>query len=223
MGARLQEAGIADMAALWAADGQRLKRIWNSIVGLRLHALLHGADLPSPINPTRSIGHQHVLAPDERSKSRAAPVIRQLLVRAAQRLHTDSFYCRRLYLEIRWVQNIGYHADECRFKETQDTQYLLGQLMRLWHEVPEFKPLRIGIELGDLRPAAHHQADLFDRPKAPDLTRAVDALNSKYGKDAVYYGARIPMGSKIPFTRVPRMDQFKIHPLEVQNHGERSK
>lgn len=209
MEARLHTAGISTMADLWAADAQHLKRIWNSVVGLRFHALLHGADLPTPINPTRSIGHQHVLSPDERSREKATPVIRQLLARAAQRLRTEGFYCRRLYLEIKWVQNLGYHADESRFKETQDTHFLLTNLMRLWDESPDFKPLRIGIVLADLQPLARHQPDLFDRPKAPNLTRALDALNSRYGRDTVFYGVpKLAMTSKISFSRVPRLGEF---------------
>jgi len=209
MEARLRAAGINTMADLWAADPQRLKRIWNSVVGLRFHALLHGADLPTPINPTRSIGHQHVLSPDERTMEKATPVIRQLLVRASQRLRTDGFYCRRLYLEIKWVQNLGYHADECRFKETQETHFLLINLMRLWSNAPDFKPLRIGIVLADLRPQASHQPDLFDKPKAPNLIRAIDVLNSRYGRGTIHYGMSIPaMTSKISFTRVPKLEEF---------------
>lgn len=209
MDARLRANGILDMAALWAADAQHLKRIWGGVLGLRFHALLHGADLPTPINPTRSIGHQHVLAPDERTKIKSMPVIRQLLVRAAQRLRTDGFYCRRLYLEIKWVQNLGYHADECRFKETQDTHFLLTNLMRLWNESPDLKPLRIGIVLADLQPIARHQPDLFDKPKAPNLTRAMDALNARYGRDTIFYGVpKLAMTSKISFTRVPKMEEF---------------
>jgi hypothetical protein len=40
------------------------------------------------------------------------------------------------------VQNLGYHFDECRFKEAQNTRFLLKHLMRLW-VAPGFKPLRI--------------------------------------------------------------------------------
>jgi DNA polymerase-4 len=61
MEVRLQRAGIRDVAGLWAADAQFLKRVWNGVTGLRFHALLHGVDLPSPVHPTRSMGHQHVL------------------------------------------------------------------------------------------------------------------------------------------------------------------
>ena len=61
----------------------------------------------------------------------AAPVIRQLLIRVAQSLRTDGFYCSRLGLNIKWVQDLGQHFDECRFEETRDTQLLLNSLMGL--------------------------------------------------------------------------------------------
>ena len=209
MEVRLREAGIRDVAGLWAADAQYLKRIWNGVMGLRFHALLHGADLPSPIHPTRSMGHQHVLSPNERTKDKATPVIRQLLSRVAQRLRTDGFYCRRLYLEIKWVQDLGYHFDDCRFKETQDTRVLLKSLMRLWANAPGLKPLRIGVVLTDLIPKAAHQPDLFDRPEPVNLTNAIDRLNSRYGRGTINYGSSLAaMTSKIAFQRVPKLEEF---------------
>jgi DNA polymerase-4 len=209
MQVRLHEAGITDIAGLWAADAQHLRRIWNGITGLRFHALLHGADLASPVNPTRSMGHQHVLSPDERTMEKATPVIRQLLTRAAQRLRSDGFYCRRLCLDIKWVQDLGHHFDECRFQETQDTRVLLKTLMRVWSAAPGLKPLRVGVVLTDLAPKATHQPDLFDRPEPVHLTTAIDRLNSRYGRGTINYGSSIPaMGSKISFQRVPKLEEF---------------
>lgn len=206
---RLKRNGIRDMAALWAADAYRLRQIWNGVVGLRFHTLLHGADLPSPINPRRSMGHQHVLAPEDRTKEKATPVMRQLLNRVAQRLRDDGFYTRRMFIEIKWTQNLGYFAEETTFKETQDTGYLLSALMRLWDKVPNFKPLRIGVTLADLKPIAAHQPDLFDKPKYPKLTQAIDELNEKYGRDTVRFGpVALAMTSKISFTRVPKLKEF---------------
>ena len=72
---------------------------------------------------------------------KAAPVIRQLPIRVAQRLRTDGFYCRRLGLNIKWVQDLGQHFDECRFQETRDTQLLLNSLMGLWSAAPKNEAL----------------------------------------------------------------------------------
>jgi DNA polymerase-4 len=206
---RLNQAGILDMPQLWAADAQRLKRIWGGVNGLRFHALLHGADLPSPATSTRSMGHQHVLAPEERTLQKATPVIRQLLTRVAQRLRTEGFYCKRLGLEIKWIQNLGHHWDECRFKETQDTHFLLTTLMRLWESAPDWKPLRVGVVLGDLTPRGVHQPDLFDEPEDTNLTKAIDQMNTRFGKGTITFGSSAaPMTSKIAFQRVPKLDEF---------------
>jgi DNA polymerase-4 len=197
------------MQQLWNADAQRLKRIWGGVNGLRFHALLHGADLASPPTTTRSMGYQHVLAPDERTLEKATPIIRQLLTRVAQRLRTEGYYCRRLRLDIKWVQDLGSHADECRFNETQETQFLLTNLMRLWSAAPRLKPLRIGVTLADLTPKAVHQPDLFDTAQATSLTSAIDKVNSRFGKGTVTFGAAgEPMTSKIAFQRVPKLDEF---------------
>jgi DNA polymerase-4 len=155
------------------------------------------------------MGHQHVLAPEERTMERATPVIRQLLVRAAQRLRSDGFYCRRLCLDIKWVQDLGHHFDERRIQETQDTRVLLKTLMRLWYAAPGLKPLRVGVVLTDLAPQATHQPDLFDQPTTAGLTAAIDRLNSRYGRGTINYGSSIPeMTSKIAFQRVPKLEEF---------------
>ena len=53
--------------------------------------------------------------------------MRQLLVRAAQRLRDDGFFCRRLTVEVKWL---GRDRDSwtatAASSETQDTGMLLG-------------------------------------------------------------------------------------------------
>ena len=209
MAVRLERAGIRDMAALWQADGQRLRHIWNGIGGVRFHELLHGADLASVKTSKQSISHQHVLAPDQRSIEKSTEVIRQLTIRAAQRLRDGNLFCRRLILHIKWMQDFGYYVREYRLSETQDTSVLLQALMPLWKQAPKLKPLRIGVTLLDLVGEADHQPDLFDKPKPAHLTNAIDELNAKFGRGAVTFGTSMPyMVSKIAFQRVPDIKEF---------------
>lgn len=212
MGARLRQAGITTIAALWAADSSRLRGIWGGVMGVRYHALLHGADLSSPTRPRRSISHQHVLPPEQRSLRAATPVLRQLLVRAAERLRRENFYCRRLAVDIKWPQQLGHWMAEQRCAETQDTGFLLRLLMTMWENAPPGRPLRIGIVLADLTPAAAHQPDLFDRRQPATLTAAIDRMNGKYGHGTVHYGLTPQvlkdMSSKIAFQRVPDLREF---------------
>jgi DNA polymerase IV len=101
MAERLQRVGITDMATLWNTDAAHLRMIWGGVAGAKMHELLHDADITSPKTERSSISHQHVLAPDDRTIEGAACIVRQLLVRATQRLRDDGFYCRRLVVEVK--------------------------------------------------------------------------------------------------------------------------
>ena len=210
MAERLQRAGITDIATLWKTDAVRLRLIWGGLAGPKMHGLLHGEDILSAKQARSSISHQHVLAPDDRSVDGAAPIMRQLLVRAAQRLRDDGFYCRRLIVEVKWFGRDGDSWTEKRnFSETQDTGVLLHVLQDIWKQVPDLKPLRVGVALTGLAAQEAHQVDLFDKPRNARLVRAIDLVNEKFGKGALVYGDAAPrQSSKIAFQRVPKVEEF---------------
>jgi DNA polymerase-4 len=210
MAERLRRAGIADIATLWKTDAARLRSVWGGVAGAKMHELLHGVDIASPRQARSSISHQHVLAPEERSVQRAAPVVRQLLVRAAQRLRDDGFFCRRLAVEVKWLGRDGdAWSGKRSFAEMQDTRALLHVLQDIWLQVPNQKPLRVGIALSGLAEQEAHQPDLFDKPQDARLASAIDAVNERFGKGAVTYGdAARDQGSKIAFQRVPKVKEF---------------
>ncbi len=207
---RLQKAGITDIATLWSTDASRLRLIWGGVAGAKMHALLHGEDIVSAKHARSSIGHQHVLAPEERTKLKSAPVMRQLLARAAERLRDEGFFCRRLTVEVKWLgRERDLWSDKRTFPETQDTGMLLRALEEILREVPDRTPLRIGVALSSLAPAQAHQPDLFDKPSDARLMTAIDRLNAKFGKSAITYGtAGDEQTSKIAFQRVPKVDEF---------------
>jgi hypothetical protein len=95
------------------------------------------------------------------------------------------------------------------FTETQDTRALLHVLQDIWEQVPNKKPLRVGIALSGLAEKDAHQPDLFDKPQDARLVSAIDAVNEKFGKGALGYGdAARDQGSKIAFQRVPKVKEF---------------
>ena len=114
--------------------------------------------------------------------------------RAAQRLRDDGFFCRRLAVEVKWL---GRDRDPWTgtrsFSETQDTGVLLGVLQQIWPEVPELRPLRVGVTLSNLALKEAHQPDLFDKPSDARLVRAIDELNAKFGKSAITYVLAAPI------------------------------
>jgi DNA polymerase IV len=210
MAERLQKADITDIATLWKTDASRLRLIWGGMAGDKMHALLHGEDIVSPKHARSSISHQHVLAPKDRTKQKSATVVRQLLLRAAQRLRDDGFFCRRLAVEVKWLRRDGDTWSATRsFSETQDTAVLLRVLQEIWLEVPDLKPLRIGVALSNLALKEAHQPDLFDKPRDARLVTAIDEVNAKFGKGAISYGAAAgDQSSKIAFQRVPKVEEF---------------
>jgi DNA polymerase-4 len=210
MAERLRRAGVTDMATLWNTDAARLRMIWGGVAGAKMRELLHGADIASPKTERSSISHQHVLAPEDRSIEGAAPIVRQLLVRAAQRLRDDGFYCRRLVVEVKPLgRDRESWTDKRSFAETQDTGMLLHVLQAIWQKVPNLKPLRVAIALTGLAAQEKHQPDLFDKPKNAKLVRAIDEVNEKFGKGALMYGDAAPdQTSKIAFQRVPKVKEF---------------
>ena len=210
MAEHLRRSGITDIGTLWNTDAARLRLIWGGVAGAKMHELLHGVDVGSTKTSRSSMSHQHVLAPEDRSIEGAAPIMRQLLVRVAQRLRDDGFYCRRLVVDVKWLgRDRGSWTDKRSFSETQDTGMLLHVLRDIWEQVPDLKPLRVGVALAGLAAKEEHQPDLFEKPRNAKLVQAIDAVNEKFGKGALIYGDAAPdQTSKIAFQRVPKVKEF---------------
>jgi len=134
-----------------------------------------------------------------------APIVRQLLVRAGQRLRDDGFYGRRLVVELKpFGRDRDSWTDKRSFAEAQDTGVLLHVLQDVWRQGPDVKPLRVGVAVTGLAAEEKHLPDLFDKLKNAKLVRAIDEVNERFGK-----GARASnQTSKIGFQRVPKVKEF---------------
>jgi DNA polymerase-4 len=212
---RLHRAGILTVAELWQASPMRLRRVWGGINGLLFHQMLHGVDIQPPSSRfAKSMGHQHVLEPELRTRDGAANFARHLLTKAAERLRRGDYFCRRLGLHLSWVGDLGGWWDEMSFNETRDTGFLLGCLDQLWPRVPRYKPLSVGVVLLDLVPATQHQPDLFDgvNQRRQKLSPMIDRINDRYGCCAIGFGLLPPdvraFKGHAAFHRVPESWEF---------------
>jgi DNA polymerase-4 len=212
---RLHRAGILTVAQLWNATPLQLRRVWGRINGLLFHQMLHGVDIQPPSSRfSKSVGHQHVLEPERRTRDGAHHLRSILLTKAAERLRRGDYYCRRLGLHLSWVGDLGGCWDEITFQETRDTGFLLARLEDLWPRVPRTKPLSVGVVMLDLVPAAMHQPDLFapDTDRRQKLSPLVDRINDRYGRCAIGFGL-FPPGVRAfkghaAFHRVPESWEF---------------
>lgn len=231
MSARLNRGGIYRMADLWRVNPKTLRHIWGGIEGERFWYKLHGIQLPERPTTRRTVGHSHVLAPEWRPEPQARIVAERLLLKAASRLRRLGFYAQAMTLSVR-VENGPRLAVDTRFHRTCDSPGLHTVLLQLWEEVthsparrerPQAERLRIkkvAVTLHGLIAQDEVQPELFDHPQAhqrqkrrEQLSRAMDTLNAKYGRDTVVMGflpkrSHAFSGTKIAFTRIPDTAEF---------------
>ncbi|MES1999573.1 MAG: DNA polymerase [Pseudomonadota bacterium] len=209
---RLNNAGIHSMQDLWAADKGKLARAWGSIEGERIYAKLRGEWLLRAPSARASVGHSHVLAPELRNDPAAYSVLHRLLQKAAVRLRSYGLLAGAMQLKVKYLRYPSWHA-QLRFDPTADTLGLTDVLDLMWRDKSAVRddPLAVGVTLTLLSEAAHHTPSLFNTENTRSaLNTTVDKLNTRFGKNAVYYGAAhnalqaAPM--RIAFGHIPDLD-----------------
>ena len=163
--------------------------------------------------------------PELRDPAKAKDVARRLTLKAASRLRRMEYYAGAMAFSARLENHTRVHAEE-RFYRAQDNKTFLDLLNRLWTQALKTKPWRqdqksLG-QLSDLVAATNLQSDLFTnlpdvglaaRGRSEKLSRAMDKINHRFGRDSILLGmtpsqGKSFSGSKIAFTRIPDVDEF---------------
>ncbi len=209
---RLHQEHIFTVEQLCAAPKERLRKAWGGIEGERIFASLRGETLPILETSRRTIGHSHVLPPEERNKKDAEAVMHRLLQKAATRLRYMDYFAGGLHVFVKRVDQSHWH-NEMRFNGSQDTIEFLQILKKLWLSQPAQSPppLLVGLHFFGLISRQNHTGSLFEQQSMrPKLYQAIDLLNQRYGKKAVYFGGAhqalesAPM--RIAFNRIPLLE-----------------
>ncbi len=231
---RLIKAGITTTSALLSLKAEQMRTIWGGVWGERMWHLLRGVDLPELETQRRTIGHSHIMAPELRQPAKAVYVARRLALKAASRLRRMEYYASELSLSIRVEQGPGLNSIRLEGNlscwRAQDNMTFLHLLDRIWQkhmqairvqkiQFPRIK--KISITLYGLVETSHIVADLlesetderFRRLKAENISRAMDKLNQRFGRDTVALGmlpsqGKSFTGTKIAFTRIPDREEF---------------
>lgn len=223
---RLAAAGLVTMAQLLAMTPDQARQSWGNVWGERLHLLLNGHEIADVPHQQKSIGHSHVLGPDKRPLAVARLVARRLVMKAGTRLRRANLRTGWLGLSVKGeVRGTRWKAG-LKLPQVMDSLSLIEAMERLWAQMtaafPHQRLLQVGVVLGDLSPADGAQADLFDDAallcartdaRRLALSRAMDKVNSRFGRDAVTLGhdrqgATRSRGPAIAFTRIPELAEF---------------
>jgi DNA polymerase-4 len=222
MDRRLGQAGVHDMAGLWALSPRQMREIWGSSWGPRMWQLLRGEDLPEIETQRRSIGHSHVMAPALRDPAAAVFVARRLLLKAVSRLRRMDFCAGGLDFSARLEDGTKVKA-AARCRPAQDSMVFLRMLDGIWRDTVDGRRIKkLGVTLHQLLPVADVQPDLLDLPDVPamaarrrdeTLSRVMDRLNQRFGRDTVLLGmtpaqGKSFSGTEVAFTRIPDMREF---------------
>ncbi|WP_425228264.1 DNA polymerase Y family protein [Sphingomonas sp.] len=231
MEARLARDGVNDIRQLLGRRPRDAGHAWGGRDGDRLWFLLHGVDLPDKPTQSRTIGHSHVLSPSMRGPEPARLTARRLVLKAASRLRRKGYRARLLVLHGRFEDDKSTWRASIRLPATQDSFVILDRLDALFPRLREagrartggFRLRMIGTTLAEIEPAAGEQASLWAHldPEDPlaresrgvHLSRALDRINERWGRNAVsvgpLHGGRLDrVGTKIAFGRIPELSEF---------------
>lgn len=172
-----------------------------------------------------------MLSPGRRSSEPSRLTARRLTLKAASRLRRGGYATRRLVLHARFEASKRHWRQAHRIPRTQDSFSILRGLDALWRRLGEaaaaepggFALRMVGVALEDLDAEDGEQGSLFGALAADDplaretrnlsLSRAMDVINQRFGRNAVMLGpvtgGRIDrVGTSIAFGRIPDAAEF---------------
>ena len=229
MKSRLARGGVNDIEQLCDRMPRAAGSVWGGLDGDRLWYLLHGVDLPEKPTQMRSIGHSHVLAPKSRGSEAARLTARRLVLKAAARLRRKNVQARLLMLHVRFEDGRGKWKTSVPLPATQDSFRIIAALDTLWPQLVATAPKgfqlrQVGVMLANLQAVQGEQGSLFENldpnhelargVRTEALSRALDRINTRFGRNAVTLGpttgGRVDrVGTSIAFGRIPDLAEFR--------------
>lgn len=223
---RIHLAGINSMELLWALGPQQMRKIWGSVWGEKMWYYLRGYELPDEETTKSTIGHSHVMAPELRDPAKAKYVARRLTLKAVSRLRRIGYYASYFRVSVR-IENGPRIEDGEHCYRAQDTMTFLHLMDAAWDKIiaqtkkgAKIKKISVGlyglVAADELQPELFSElpdVDLCARIKSEKMSRALDKINHRFGRDSVLVGmlpsqGKSFSGTKIAFTRIPDTEEF---------------
>jgi DNA polymerase-4 len=211
MEARLARYKITTVEQLYAANRQQLQTAWGSIEGERMYDKLRGIEPYYVKNARSSLGHSHVLPPEQRNEAGVRAVLHRLLQKACMRMRSYDLLASKVSAKVKF-RNMPSWNMESAISPTDNTLQLIDALEQFLQHYPNTKhePYAVGISFSALVTAEEAARDLFQitpLENVKKLNKAIDTLNLKFGKNTIYFGGAhdalkdAPM--RIAFNHIP--------------------
>jgi len=211
MEARLNRYRITTVEQLYAANRQQLQAAWGSIEGERMYDKLRGLEPYYVKNARSSLGHSHVMPPEQRNEAGARAVLHRLLQKACMRMRSYDLLATRISVKVKF-RNLPSWQMESAISATDNTLRLIEALEMFLQHYPQGKlePYAVGVSFSGLVTAEEVARDLFQVEPLENekkLNKTIDQLNLKFGKNTIYFGGAhealkdAPM--RIAFNHIP--------------------
>lgn len=216
MEARLNRYKITTVKELYAANRPQLQSAWGSIEGERMYDKLRGVEPYYVKNARSSLGHSHVMPPEQRDFCGVSAVLHRLLQKACMRMRSYALLTSRISVKVKFRGNhferLPSWGLESTISPTDNTIRLIEALEAFLQYYPKTEqiPYAVGISFAGLVTAEEITRDLFQvKPLENEikLNKAIDQLNLKFGKNTIYFGGAhhalkdAPM--RIAFNHIP--------------------
>jgi DNA polymerase IV len=223
---RLHQAGISTMQQLYQLSPKHMRALWHSVEGERFYYKLRGIQLEREESTRHSVGHSHVLSPENRPTPQAKLIGKRLLQKAVSRMRRLDYAATTMSVSVRIEAGNKYFAD-IRFKPLYTHADMAKHFETLWNNIisqsritsPRIK--KVAVTLHGLVAISNIQPDLFDdstmqqlHVKNEQLSTAMDRLNQRFGRGTIITAATLSKantvtGTKIAFSRIPDKQEFK--------------
>ncbi len=211
METRLNRYKITTVEQLYAANRQQLQTAWGSIEGERMYDKLRGLEPHYVKNARSSLGHSHVMPPEQRNEVGVKAVLHRLLQKACMRMRSYDLLASRISVKVKF-RNQPSWLMESAVSPTDNTLRLIEALEVFLQYYPRDKsePYAVGVSFSGLVTADEVARDLFQVEPLENerkLNKAIDQLNLKFGKNTIYFGGAhdalkdAPM--RIAFNHIP--------------------
>lgn len=186
---------------------------WFGHPGRVWYYRLRGYEVDDVKAATKSIGHQHVLAPKYRNKVAARRVLVKMAGKCGERLRAKNLWASGVSVGIQFLEGGGWgkNVSTDLISDNFSIQRIALSLYDACR-IPKL-PLRIAVTLFNLQQVRGEQTCLpagrfhlfSDIEKSKKLSQALDEINDKYGAETIYPASmfdtedaapnRIPFGS----------------------------
>ncbi len=214
MAKRLAGCGIFHVHQLCALTEQELIAAWGSkVLGSIWWAQLRGQDMPYRSTRRSTVGHSHVLPPESRTDPRARAVLSRMIHKAAARMRQLGYSAGRMTVYVEHLGGGGRWEKRFPLVHCRDTPTMLDTLAGAWATRPPHVPLKVGVVLSELEMDGSVEGPMYpSHAKRNTLADAMDKINQRFGRDALYPGAMVgekeSAPTRIAFNQVPGLDQF---------------